>query len=347
MAIESNIYALWGRKQSAKGAVAVAPDATNGKRLVQVAGDFAVARDDGSERWSDLTRFGNMTDYVQTIVGNGNPGIEAQPGTLGWLLYVFFGQDTVTGAADPYQHVFTPSANGGLWATFWKRVGANTVQRQIFRDCKIAGLTLEGSTGAQVVRATPTVLSLDAGEVFTTDPVKALDVDKAFLYHEGSSTFTVNGTVLRGQSQFTVTLDEALAPYYGDDVVPVDLVVGNASIAVAVTLLVDDAGLQQYNQRIYGSATPAAGTKPLKDLDAIGSYSFTITSKNSAGAITPARTFALTIPGVRWSPDLSVPPNPDGGATEISLGGSMRGVAGQPNISITIQNGDANYATTG
>lgn len=346
MALESNIYALWGRKQTAKGTPAAAPDATNGKRLTQVAGDFAVARDDGAENFSDLSRFGSMTDYVNTIVGNGNPGVEAQPGTLGWLCYIFFGQDTVTGAADPWQHVFTPGTNGGFWGTFWKRVGQNTIQRQKFADCKISALTIEGSTGAQVVRATPTVLSLDPGETYATDPVKGFDVDKPFLYHEGTSAFNVDGTVLRGQSQFTATWDENLGPYYGDDVVPVDLVTGNASIAIAVTLLVDDAGLQQYNRRIYGTATPATATKPLKDLDPIGSYTFTLTSRTSAGVVTPARSFTLTIPGVRWSPDVSVPPNPDGGATEISLAGSMRQV-GSPGSTITIQNGDSNYATTG
>lgn len=346
MALESNIYALWGRKQTGLGVSVTAPTAIAGKRLTQVAGDFSVARDDGSENFSDLDRFGNMTDYVNTIVGNGNPGIEAQPGTLGWLCYVFFGQDTVTGAADPWQHVFTPGTNGGFWASFWKRVGQNTVQRQIFRDCKISGLTIEGSTGARVVRATPTILSLDPGEVYATDPITDFDPDKPFLYHEGASTFTVDSTVLRGQSQFTATWDEALAPYYGDDVVPVDLVIGNASISIAVTLLVDGAGLTEYNKRIYGSATPASGTKPLKDLDPIGSYEFTLTSKDSSGAITPARTFALDLPGVRWTPDVSVPPNPAGGATEISLAGSMRKVAGQPVSTITIQNGDANYATS-
>lgn len=346
MAIESNIYALWGRKQAAKGTPVGAPTATDGKRLVQVAGDFNTARDDGAENWSDLDRFGNMTDFVNTIVGNGNPGIEAQPGPLAWLCWLFFGQDTVTGVADPWSHVFTPGTNGGFWASFWKRVGQNTIQRQIFRDCKISGLTIEGSTGARVVRVTPTCLSLDPGEVYATDPVgPAVEDDKPFLYHEGVGTFTLDATVLRGQSQFTATWDENLAPYYGDDVVPVDLVVGNASIAIAVTLLVDDAGLSQYNRRIYGTAAPSAGTKPLHDLDPNGSYEFTLTKKDSAGPVSPARSFALEIPGVRWAPDVAVPPNPEGGATEISLAGSMRKVAGQPPSTITIENGDEAYTS--
>ena len=345
MAIESNIYALWGGKQTAKGTPATAP-ATNGWRYIQVGGDLAVNRDDGSEGWSDLDRFGSQTDYVNSITGGGSPAIEAQPGSLGHLCYLFFGSVAVTGASDPYQHVFTPGTNGGFWATFWKRVGQNTIQRQKFNDCRIGSLTIEGSTGSRVVRVTPTILSLDPGEVYSTDPTKALDADQPWLYHEGQGTFAVNGVTLNGQSQFTATWDEGLGPYYGDDVVPVDLVVGNASISIAVTILVDAAGLQEYNKRIYGSASPTASTKPLKNLDAIGSYGFTVTSKTSAGNVTPSRTFALAIPGVKWMPDLSVPPNPDGGAVELSLAGSMRKVSGQAASTITITNGVAAYATS-
>ena len=67
-----------------------------------------------------------------------------------------------------------------------------------------------------------------------------------------------------------------LGPYYGDDVTPLDLVPGTPSIGVATTILADTAGVQEYNKRIYGAASPAPGTAPIKDLEAIGAYTFTL-----------------------------------------------------------------------
>lgn len=341
MALESNLYALWGAKQTAKGTPVAGSEAT--KRFRQVAGDVATNREDGSENFSDMDRFGNMTDYVNTITGEGAPGIQGTPTELAWLFWVFFGADTVTGAADPWKHVFTPQTNGGFWATFWKRVGGTVARKEKFNDCLIGQLVLEGSTGQKVIRATPSILSLDPGEVFTEDPALASPLTEPFLWTEGSGTFKLNGVVLRGSSQFTATWDEGLSPYYGDDVVPVDLVTGGANITLGTTILVDKAGHEEYNKRIYNTATPVAGTKPIKALDAIGSYEFKLTKKDASGVIVPARNMLVEFPGVRWTPDLAIPPSPDGGAVELSLGGGMRKVTGQPGSRITMEIGNAAF----
>jgi hypothetical protein len=342
MALESNIHALWAKKQTAKGAPAVAASA---RRMVTVAGDFTSNREDGSENFSDMDRFGDMTDFVNTITGEGNPGIETHPAQLAYIAWLFFGNEVVTGAADPWQHETTPQANGGFWSTWWLRVGATVIRREKFNDCKMGALTLEGSTGAKVVRATPTLLSLDPGEVFdgAAEPVTALPTDEPFLYTEGVGTFNIDGTIFEGQSQFSVTWDEGLSPYYGDDVVPVDLVTGNASIGLATTILVDSEGHQKYNSLIYNTAAPASGTKPVRALTALGSYEFTLTRKTAAGPVTPARTCNLLVPGVKWAPDVAVPPNPEGGAVELALAGSMRKVSGQPASRLRVNIGEAAF----
>lgn len=345
--VESNISGLWAAKQSAKGSVIAGVAAT--KAFRQVGGDLSTNRDDGSEVWSDLERYGSQTDFVNTIIGEGNPAIEAQPDTLAYLCWLFFGQETVTGSSDPYEHEFTPGTNGGFWSTWWARVGRNVTRKEKFGDALISGLTIEGSTGAKVVRVTPTMMLLAPGIIYTgADPTAAISKaagDGPFLYTEGRGAFEVNGVVLNGQSQFTASWDEGLSPYYGDDVVAVDLIPGNPSIGIAVTILADSAGYGEYNKRIYGTASPTAGTAPLKDLEAVGSYEFTLTRKDSAGNLTPSRTFALSIPGVRWAPDVSIPANPDGGPIELSLAGSMRKVTGEAASTITIENGSAAYTT--
>jgi hypothetical protein len=342
MAMEPNLNALWINKQTAKGTTAAAASA---KRGVWVAGDVNVARDDGSENFSTLDRWGDQVSFVNTIVGEGSPGIQGRPDIAAYLAYLFFGQETVTGAADPWSHEATPGT-AGFWATVWKRIGGSIIERQLYGDSKISGIQWEGSTASKVLRITPTILSLNPGEIFAADPAAAMPTgagEMPFLYTEGQGAFEIDGTVIPGQSQFTVNCDEALGPYYGDDVVPVDLVVGNPTITVAVTLLVDAAGVAQYNTRVYGSATPAAGTKPLHFLDPIGSYEFLLTRKNSAGPITPARSFKLELPGVQWAPDVALPPNNEGGAMELSLAGEARLVTGQPRIRVTVQNGVAAY----
>ena len=343
MALESNIYAFWVAKQTAKGSVVAGVAAT--KRPIVVSGDLTTNRADGSEMFSDLDRFGDQTDYVNTIVGEGSPGIEATPDVAAYLCWLFFGQETVTGMADPYSHEFTPGTNGGFWSTWWKRVGQNVIQRQKFGDCRMGGLTLEGSTGSKVVRITPSLLSLSPGVTFAApDPSAALPTEDPFLYTEGRGTYTINGVVFEGQSQFTATWDEGRGPYYGDDVVPVDLVEGTATIGIATTFLVDTEGHQEFNRQIYGTTSPSAGTAPLRDLPAIGAYEFLLTKRNSAGVLSPSRTLALEIAGVKWAPDVAIPPSPGGGAVELSLGGSMRKVAGEPASKITIENGLPAYS---
>jgi hypothetical protein len=342
MAMEANLYALWTKKQTAKGTPATA---ASSRRMVQVAGDFTTNREDGSERFSDYDRFGSMTDFVNTITGEGNPGIESHPAQLAYIFWLFFGGEAVTGAADPWTHTFTPSANGGFWSTWWVKVGGSVIRREKFNDCKMGGLTVEGSTGAKVVRATPTLLSLDPGEVFDAagDPSVALPSDNPFLYTEGTGTFDIDGTIFEGQSQFSITWDEGLSPYYGDDVVPVDLVTGNASVGLAATILVDSEGHAKYNSLIYNTAAPTTGTKPVRALTALGSYEFTLTKDTAAGPVTPARDFHLTVPGVKWEPAAAIPPNPEGGAIELALGGSMRKVSGQPATEAVVRIGEAAF----
>jgi hypothetical protein len=339
MALESNLYALWAAKQTAKGTSAT--EAT--RRFRQVAGDLATNREDGSEGFSDLDRFGNMTDFVNTLSGEGAPGLQSTPTEAAWLFWVFFGADTVTGAADPWKHVFTPQTNGGSWVTFWKRVGGSVVQREKFNDCKIGQLVIEGSTGQKVVRVTPSILALDPGEKFAVDPTQEMPTGEPFLWTEGVGTFKVNGVVLKGSSQFTATWDEGFAPYYGDDVVSIDLTTGNAQITLGTTILVDSEGLGEYNKRIYGEAAPAAGKKPIKVPEALGSYNFTLTKRNSAGPVAPARTMKVEFPGVKWAPDVAIPPSPDGGPVELSLGGGMRKVSPEPGSRITMEIGNAAF----
>lgn len=335
-ALESRVEGIWFGKQSAKGTPALAAATTN-KRIRKVGGDVNVNRDDGSENYSDGSRFGDAADFVNTIVGDGAPVAQATADVAGYLSYLILGSETVTGAADPYTHVAIPGTTG-FWFTVWKLVGASVGPlRQKFSDCRMTSLRIEGSSANKVVKLTPTFTSLDAGEVFTTDPVVVSSAENPLLYTEAVGTFTIDGSVYTAHSSFAIVINDPTPPWYGDDVTPNDVTFGIASVAIeGVTLLVNAAGLSRYNTQIYGTASPTAGTKPLKTIPALGSYSVDFVRGAN-------RELKIEIPGVKWSPDLAIAGNPDGGPVELSLAGEARAVAGQPRIRVTTKSADIAY----
>lgn len=228
------------------------------------------------------------------------------------------------------KHTFIPQATQGHWCTFCKRIGSSVIQRQSFIDCLVGGFTIEGSTANKAVRITPNILSLDPGKVLATDPAAALPTGidaKPFLYTEASGLFVMDGTTIQGQSSFTFTVNEDRGPVYGDDVVAYDLAVGQPTVAISITLIFDSVGLARWNNLVYGSTAPVAGTKPLRTIPGLGSYSWDYKQKDGQGTLTGNR-FVGTVPGVRWAIPPAPGPNPQGGNTEITLAGGMRPLGG-------------------
>jgi len=296
-AIESRIGSAWFAKQAAKGS----PATTAMKLGRKVGGDMTVARSDGAENYEDGQRFQNSQDFVDNILGNGNPTLQGQPGVLAALFYLMLGQEVVTGAGDPFEHVSTPNSAGSFWSTWWKKVGGGIVLRQKFNDCRLVSLRVEGSSATKIVRVIPTFISLDSGEIFAGDPVQAEDADDALIYTEGAGRFNIDGVVYRAHSSFAFTVTDGVAPWYGDDVVPQDVVFGQGNIAIEnVTMLVDQAGLSWYYTQIYGTPTPAVGAKPLRNIPLLGSYQIDLRRGalfNVAVASATGGTFTLTATG--------------------------------------------------
>lgn len=343
--LEPNIYALWVGKQTAKGT----PNTTPSKRLVWVGGDFGISRDDGVERFSDLSKYGAQADWVNSLTGQGEPAIESTPTELAYLLWLFHGGETVTAVPGPpasSKHSFVPLSGRGHWHTYARRVGQSVLQRTRFADCLITRVQLEGSTQNKAVRLTPRVLSLDPGEVLAADPAAAMPTGKTFVYTDAAAAFTIDGIVLRGQSQYTLVIDEDLSATYGDDAVPFDLIQGAAVVTIGVTLKLDATALARWNAYVYGNPAPAATAKPIRSIPALGSYQFSHVQKGSDGITPNGLKLDLVIPGVKWDiPDMP-PANAAGGDAEISLAGSMRPVAGQPPYTLDVYTPAADVAFT-
>jgi hypothetical protein len=331
---ELQIYGLWAGKQTAKGTKQAAP----GKRFKQVAGDFKFARADGSENYSDASQYTDTQDWVDTMVGNGNTGVEGTPEELAWLFWAMEGGETtsaVTGPPAKTKHTATPLPGLGYWTTWATRQGSSLVDRLSWNDCQISQIQVEGGTGAKAVRATPTVLSLDPMEQIAADPVQAMPTKSTFLYTDGTGRFTIDGTVIRGHSAFTVVVNKDLQPVYSDDTVVQDLTIGNATITVSVTLYFDQDGRAQWNKLIYGTAAPAVGAKPAHYVTGYGSYLFDLRARDNAGVANGDK-FVLTLGRVKWAIPDAPDPNADGGAPEITLAGTMRKQVGQPAYQVDI-----------
>jgi hypothetical protein len=331
---ELQIYGLWAGWQTAKGTPLAAPL----HRFKQVAGGFQMPREDGSENFSDATGYTGTTDWVNTLVGQGTPGVEGTPEESAWLAATLEGGETVTAVTGPpakSKHAITPLPGLGRWTTWYERLGSQVLTRRRHNDAQISQLQIEGSTGAKAIRLTPSVIVLDPGEIVAADPVAAMPVKVPFLYTDGTSRFTINGTAFRGHSAFTLLVNKDLQPVYSDDVTVFDLAIGNAVITISVTLYFDATALTLFKQVVYGTAAPATNAKPLKTLGNLGSYGFDLRARDNAG-VANGDTFVTTMAGVKWTPPDYPGPNPDGGVPEITLAGAMRKVAAQPDYEIDI-----------
>lgn len=338
---ELQVYGLWAGKQTAKGTKNAAPT----RRFKQVAGAFSTNREDGSETWSDGTMFPDTQDWVNTLAGNGAPGIESTPDELSWILWAFMGGETTTAVTGPpakTKHTAVPLPGLGHWTTWVTRQGSSVIDRLSYNDCQIGQVQLEGSTANKAVRVTPTVISLDPAEQLAADPAATMPLDQTFLYTDGTGAFTLDGTVIRGHSQFTIVMNKDLQPVYSDDVTIYDLAIGAAVTTVAVTMYFDADGRAMWNKLLYGTATPATAAKPRHGLSPMGAYTFTLTQRDRAGVLTGDK-LVVTVPSVNWALPNAPDPNAGGGAGELALAGAMRKTSGQPDWTIAIDNDAAAF----
>lgn len=339
---ELNISGLWAGKQASKGVAAAAID----RRFKEPAGDLGVARDEGSENYSDLSKFGDAVDWVNSVLGNGTPSIHATPEELAWLLYIFHGGEATQAVVGPpakTKHLFEPLAGLGFWSTWFRRLGLTVVTRQQYQDCKTGQLVISGSTQDKAVKVIPTVLSINPAINKAADPAAGLPLKRTFLYSEGTGRWEIDDVVFEGHASFQLTLNEDLTPVYGDDTVPHDLVQGNASVGVQVTCYFDDDGRAQFYKLLYGTAAPAADAQPIRHLPPLGKYEFELLAKDAAGVET-GDAFKTTIPGVKWNLPEQPAQNPDGGPAELTLTGEARGVPGEDRYNIEVDCDAAAFA---
>jgi len=325
---ELQIYSLWAGKQTAKGTPNTAP----AKRFKQISGDFNIPRADGNQKYGDATASPGNEDWVDTLVGNGNPGILATPEELAWLLWAQEGGETtaaVTGPPAKTKHTVVPLPGLGHVCTFVTRKGSQVAERMQHNDSYISQSEIGGSTGSKAVRITPTVLSLDPGEQRAADPAAAMPTKATMLYTDGASRFSVDGTTFTGHSEFTATVAKELTPVYGDSENVEDLAIAATVVGIGVTLYMNATGKAQLYKLLYGTPTPAAGQKPQRVIGPLGSYLFDLRARDTAGVANGDK-FVFTLAGVKWQIPDAPDPNPEGGTPTYTLQGEAREVGSTP-----------------
>ena len=102
-----------------------------------------------------------------------------------------------------------------------------------------------------------------------------------------------------------------------------------------------DLASAQWNLWAYGSAAPAVDTAPRQSVAPIGSYSWNMAKKDSAGQTIGS--YTGTIPGVQWEIPPSAGPALGSGSQEVTLTGRLARLAGQVPYTINVGNQLAAY----
>lgn len=325
---ETNIHSLYASKQTSRGTLSTA-----GTRrfILPGGGDLRTVPAHAAIPFSDLEKFGDAIDVLDSLTGQGDPVLEGTPEELAYLLWLFTGAETTSAVVGPpakTRHSFVPG-NGFFWSSWHIRKGRTEILRHLFGDTRVSQLVIAASFGQKDLRVTPTLLSLDPGVVKTADPATVIPAKNPFFHTESTGRFEVDGVPFEGVSGYTLTLNEDLQLDYGDSETPLDARPGNATVGISVSCYLDADGIAQFNKLLYGTPTPAADAKPLRGIPALGSFEAHHKARDAAGAVNGDE-FHPEIPGVKWDVPETPPPNPAGGAAELTLTGSMRKVAGQP-----------------
>lgn len=335
---ELNINALWWAAQAAKGQPCTLAELIHRARFPG-GGWLATNREDGSQRVSDLGKFGTASDWVQSLGGAGAPPVEATPEELAALWWAFEGAEVVAPVVGPpakSRHTLTPIPGVGKWLSFLGRVGQSLITREQFADGLISQLVVEGSTANKAVRATPSLVFLDPSIKKGADPAAPLPQKRAFLHSDGKGTFEMDELVFPGMSAFTLTLNLDLQPVYGDSARIHDFAIGNAGVTIGATVYADADGVAQVNRQLFGEAAPPADARPLERIPALGSYAFDLAALDPETGDPNGDAFGFACPGVKWNVPERPIPNPEGGVAELAFTGQMRAVEGEEEYTATI-----------
>lgn len=335
MSTPSNIAKLRWAKQSAQGTVATA--SAFGAYL---AGGDQPSADVTDEMFVETTGGRMLSDaYRSQVHVAGAPQFYLMPKSVGSLLYGVLGAKSVSGAGDPYTHIFT-AATSRPWFTFWRMV-ANLIWGR-YGDCKIDKLVIHGETGKPLT-VTATILGISPASQTTEETTVAIEIAQRYLHYDGLGALLVEGAAVASIDNFDITIDNHGQAIGGDALTPIDISEGELTVTVAIRKLFLSASL--HNRVIYGAASPTNNTAAVAAvLELAGSpagIEFTFT--RVAASPGPTRSLKLAVPRLRVVPFQIQPATSQDPLREQLTLEALAPTDGSSPITATLLNGVAAY----
>lgn len=271
---------------------------------------------------------------VASVPAAGSPMAIIRPKMIGALLYAVLGAKSVSGASDPWTHVFTVGATTPF-LTFW-RYAAGILNERIV-DARVARLTISGSAGG------PMQASFDAlggsGAYRTAQETTAtVETADPFVHGSGRGALKIEGVAVTSIRTFTLTIDAAVT-LVETLAGPIAFMSGKPEITLTVDQALVDVSL--WNRMAYGTATPGNLAAPtLTPLELAGSpagVEFTFTEQAS-----PERSLKLAMTRVAVMSIDGFDPAPAYGQARSQVTLRALAPAGSP-LTATLKNSQSSY----
>lgn len=329
MAISENIANLRFAIQSAQGT----PEATSDYGLY-LAGGTQVGAMRTDEPFEETTGARMKADrYASEVHAEGAPEFYVVPNAIGALLYGALGAKSVTGAGDPYTHVFTP-ATSRPWFTFWRNLGDLIYEES--SDCKIDQLVISGESG-KPLRVTANVHGLRPRHQTAAETTATIETTNRFLFYDGDGALDLEGSAVASIRAFTLTISNNGELIPGDSLIPIDISEGELTVSLQITKLLLAASLR--NRLYYGGASPsndAEAVATVLELGGTPSVDFTFTR------VAASRSLQIELPRLALQPFELQPGTGNSPLTE-SLTFEALQPSGDDAITATLLNGQASY----
>lgn len=334
--VASNIGNLRFAIQSAKGT----PAAASAFGLFLAGGDLPSARR-GQDSFAETTAARMRGErYVTEVHGEGSPQHYVSPKAIGALLYGVLGAKSVTGAGDPFAHVFVP-ASSTPWFTLWRNA-FDMIQERL-ADAKLKSLVIHGESGRPLT-ATANWLALTPQHKTAAEVTAPIETTQRFMHYDGAGAFLVEGVPVASIRSFDLTIENNSAVVPGDSLSPADISEGELAVTCRVTQLFLTATRDLRNRLFYGGATPADNAAVVAAIlelaGAPAGLQFTFT--RVAAAPGPERSLVLAVPRVAVEPFDPQPTTGNDPATAEITFTALQPAAGAA-ITATLKNGQATY----
>jgi len=162
----------------------------------------------------------------------------ARPELMNYIYAYMLGQESVTGAVDPFTHVITRLSCGRVWWTIRRKLESGVVQ--VFQDFKPEKISIEAEAGKEVV-VNVEGQALTVNDFTSVEETPVYEASKVFTFYHGKDRYKINSIVTNNIKKFaigyTITSQEGLQT---DDILIADLPDLKVDVDVSLDIYADD-----------------------------------------------------------------------------------------------------------